>query len=288
MKKIFIALLLVCAGTTALLAQGQRVKNRIIDKDYYPVDHATVIVKGTNIRTTTDKDGNFVLEEVPLILDSIEVQKDKNVYSAATPLHIQMKRELADRFSWYVKLGGGYPFLDMEAGSGVIGASSYEVYGGVGVDIRLSRHWSFQPGIGLTYRRMAGDDYDYFYDSSSGQSYYFDGLIYETGVLEVPLLFALRFPMGSSLNLVVRMGGYMDLGLWGTLKHQWESNTSSTPLGDEINVFKEHCFCGGGAYGLGIEMGRHFMLGFLGHTGWSSYDYSRGFTSIAFEVGYRF
>lgn len=287
MKKILIALLLACISTTASLAQGQRVKNRIIDKDYYPVDHATVTVKGTGIRTTTDKEGNFVLENVPLILDSIGVQKGKKVYSATTPLCIRMKRELADRFSWYVKLGGGYPFLDMEAGSSM-GASCYEIYGGVGVDIRLSRHWSFQPGIGLTYRRMVGDDYDYYYDNSTGYSYASEGQIYETGVLEVPLLFALRFPLSSLLNLVVRMGGYMDLGLWGTLDREWETSVPPSPLGEQIDVFKKHRFCGGGAYGLGLEMGRHFMLGFLGHTGWSSYDYTTSFTSIAFEVGYRF
>lgn len=289
MKKIYITLLLAFVGVASLLAQGQRVKNRIIDRDYYPVNNAKVTVKGTGISTVTDKDGNFILENVPLVLDSIEVQKGTKTYSAVTPVHIQMRRELVDRFSWYVKVGGGYPFLGMEAGS-ELGATCYEVYGGGGVDIRLSRHWSFQPGIGITYRKMACDGYGYYYDEMEEKGYYSYGQMYETGVLEIPLLFALRFPMGRSVNMVVRMGGYLDIGLWGHKERVWEVTGQDDyyTVEERADVFKQHRLCGGGAYGLGLELGRHLMLGFLGHTGWSSYDYAKAFTSISFEVGYRF
>lgn len=78
MKRIYI-LLLACIGAMSVMAQGQKLKNRVIDKDYYPVDSAKVTVKGTSISTFTDKNGEFVLEDVPLILDSIEVRKGKRV-----------------------------------------------------------------------------------------------------------------------------------------------------------------------------------------------------------------
>ena len=105
MKRLYTLLagLTMAAG---LMAQGQKLTGRIIDKDYYPMDKAKVTVKGTNISTTTDKNGNYVLEEVPLILDSLEVTKGKKSYSESFPVMIKMKQAImAKPVEWYVKAG---------------------------------------------------------------------------------------------------------------------------------------------------------------------------------------
>ena len=44
------------------MAQGQKLKGRLIDKDHYPVKNAKVTVKGTNLSTTSDKDGIIVMK----------------------------------------------------------------------------------------------------------------------------------------------------------------------------------------------------------------------------------
>ena len=54
MKRVYI-LMLACLGAVSVMAQNQRLKQRIIDRDYYPADSATVTVKGTNISTVTDR-----------------------------------------------------------------------------------------------------------------------------------------------------------------------------------------------------------------------------------------
>lgn len=90
------------------MAQGQKLKGRLIDKDHYPVKNAKVTVKGTNLSTTSDKDGNFFIEDVPLYLDSIQVEKGRKDITVNTPMKISMGRLVIDkRFSWFVKAGVG-------------------------------------------------------------------------------------------------------------------------------------------------------------------------------------
>ncbi len=281
MKRIYI-LLLACIGAMSVMAQGQKLKNRIIDKDYYPVDSAKVTVKGTNISTTTDKNGNFVLENVPLILDSIEVQKGKKDYSAGTPINIRMRKAVMDRFAWVVRAGYEYPVYDFEDFEG--GMDNHVFYVGGGIDLKMSRHWAFQPSVNLAYRKMNG--YSYYYENGRN----FNEGSFSMGVLEIPLLFALKFPLGYSANLVVRFGPYFDVGLWGTAKFHDDgsyNNGGNYKAEDrEFDIYGTR-FCGGAAYGVGVELGR-FLISTIGHTGWMSYDYSEGYTSFGIEIGYKF
>ena len=280
MKRIYI-LLLACMGTMAVMAQGQKLKNRIIDKDYYPVDSAKVSVKGTNISTITDKNGNFVLENVPLILDSIEVQKGKKDYSAGIPIKIRMRKAVMDRFAWFVRAGYEYPLYDF--GGFEEAMNNHVFYVGGGIDLKMSRHWAFQPSVNLAFRKMNG--YSYYYEDGHN----FNDGSFNMGVLEVPLLFALKFPLGYSANLVFRFGPYFDIGLWGTAKFYSDHNYSGgSPESEvrEFDIYRSH-FCGGAAYGIGVELG-HFLISTIGHTGWMSYDYSEGYTSFGIEVSYKF
>lgn len=281
MKRIYI-LLLACMGAIGVMAQGQKLKSRIIDKDYYPVDSAKVSVKGTNISTTTDKNGGFVLDNVPLVLDSIEVQKGKRNYSAGIPVKIRMRKAVMDRFAWFVRAGYEYPLYDF--GDFEAAMDNHVFYVGGGIDLKMSRHWAFQPSLNLAFRKMNG--YGYYYEN--GHS--FDEGSFNMGVLEIPLLFAVKFPLGYSANLVFRFGTYFDIGLWGTAKYY--TDRYYTDGGNyrteerEFDIYGTR-FCGGAAYGIGIELG-HFLISTIGHTGWMSYDYSEGYTSFGIEVGYKF
>lgn len=57
MKRIIILAIIGLCISGASMAQGQKLKGRLIDKDHYPVKNAKVTVKGTNLSTTSDKDG---------------------------------------------------------------------------------------------------------------------------------------------------------------------------------------------------------------------------------------
>ena len=55
MKRIIILAIIGLCISGASMAQGQKLKGRLIDKDHYPVKNAKVTVKGTNLSTTSDK-----------------------------------------------------------------------------------------------------------------------------------------------------------------------------------------------------------------------------------------
>lgn len=67
MKRIIILAIIGLCISGASMAQGQKLKGRLIDKDHYPVKNAKVTVKGTNLSTTSDKDGNFFIEDVLIL-----------------------------------------------------------------------------------------------------------------------------------------------------------------------------------------------------------------------------
>ena len=50
MKRIIILAIIGLCISGASMAQGQKLKGRLIDKDHYPVKNAKVTVKGTNLR----------------------------------------------------------------------------------------------------------------------------------------------------------------------------------------------------------------------------------------------
>lgn len=282
MKKIYI-LLLACMGTMTVMAQGQKLKSRIIDKNYYPVDSAKVTIKGTNISTVTDKNGNFVLENVPLILDSIQVKKGKKEYTAGTSVNIKMHKAVMDRLAWFVRAGFEFPLYDFDDFESAQGSHVFNVGGGI--DLKMSRHWAFQPSVNLSVRKMKGYGE---YNEENGYSY--GDQSYNAGVLEIPLQFALKFPVGYSTNLVFRFGPYFDIGLWGTVDYYPDYYGGDTDhyKHREYDIYGSR-FGGGAAYGLGIEFG-HYMIGATGHTGWIPNDYSDGcgYTSFGLEVSYKF
>lgn len=279
MKRILILAIGALCISGASLAQGQKLKGRLIDKDHYPVKNAKVTVKGTNLSTTSDKDGNYYIEDVPMYLDSIRIEKGKKDITVATPMMISMGRQIIQkRSSWFVKAGAGISrFIDTEETK-----SNFSFHAGGGVDVKMAKHWSFQIAAYIAYREMQGNDWGY-----EGEY-----IKYEMTYLEIPLLYVYKFRLSSALNWTISAGPYMDCGIIGNrtsrerLQSSGDNNYVTDYLTRDSDIFGKR-FTGGFAYGMGVE-GRHFTFGLTGRTGWTSWDKSFGFTNVEFEVGYKF
>ena len=263
MKRLYI-LLLASLGAVSVMAQGQRLKQRIIDRDYYPMDSATVTVKGTDISTVTDRNGNFVLEEVPLILDSIEVAKNGKSKTLPIPIEITMTQALNDRYvAWYVKAGGGFTCT---YGNGV-GNSSFHVGGGM--DVRLGRHGAYQ--MGLYYNRLGLNEVSYY-----------DGYVdidFKLHNVELPILFANKFRMANHIIMQIGLGAFVSYTFHGKASYDGESET-----------FNPDAFAGGPLVDFGWEIRRHWLVNFTGRFGFiESNDYCDAeYMDWSLTLGYKF
>jgi len=282
MKRIIILAIVALCMSGVSMAQGQKLKGRLINKDYYPVKNAKITVKGTSLSTTSDKNGNFFIEDVPLMLDSVQIEKGRKDISVATPIRISMGRQVIDkRFSWFVKAGAGVSrFLGNDETK-----DKFSFHVGGGVDMKLAKHWSFQPAAYIAYREMQSNMWGYEGEYTN----------YKLTYLEIPLLFAYKFRLSSALNWVISAGPYINCGINGdgTDKERVynpDYNGNSGSYYDykttDYDIFGKR-FTGGIAYGMGIE-GRHFTFGLTGRTGWTSWEKSEGFTNLEFEIGYKF
>ena len=66
MKKVLL-LLLAVLGLARANAQGQLVKGKITDENNKPLAGATISLKGTTVRTSTDESGSFQINTGTLI-----------------------------------------------------------------------------------------------------------------------------------------------------------------------------------------------------------------------------
>lgn len=275
MKRIIILAVIGLCISGISVAQGQKLKGRLIDKDHYPVRDAKVTVKGTDLSTTSDKNGDFSFENVPLSFDSVRIEKGRKDVTVATPMKISMGRKIIDGTYWFVKAGVGLSrFLGADDIKNNVG-----FHIGGGIDIKLAKHWSFQPAAYIAYRELEANMWSYEQDYTN----------YKMTYLEIPLLFAYKFRLNSSLNWVISLGPYMDCGIKGdgtTVLPRYNNNGTYSNERVGFDIFGKR-FTGGAAYGMGIESNR-FLIGFTGRTGWTSWESSEGFTNVEFEIGYKF
>lgn len=61
-RKISLIILLLCASVSTLFAQTRRISGQILDETGVGLPGAAVSVKGTQVGTATDADGNFQLD----------------------------------------------------------------------------------------------------------------------------------------------------------------------------------------------------------------------------------
>lgn len=258
MKRIYV-LLLACLCATGIMAQGQKYKQRLIDRDYYPVDSATVKVKGTQISTVTDRDGNFVLEGVPLILDSIEVTKGKKSATLPIPVRIEMKDYLIDPFAFHVRAGWG---LDLAYGHGEVSASNY--YAGLGIDARLGRNWFYELGFYWVRRYVKGNSEVYDYNN-----------------LEIPMMFGLKFKVVRSTLMYLKLGGYFDFVVGGSFASDYYDDYYTDS--DKTT--------GGLAFGMGLEIRKKWLVDLTYKTGWvygADTYVDDTYMDLAVGIGYQF
>lgn len=284
MKQIIILIIVGLCISGASMAQGQKLKGRLIDKDYYPVKNAKVTVKGTNLSTTTDKKGNYFIEDVPLMLDSVRIEKGKKDESESTLMKIRMANQIiSKRFSWFVKAGIGFDFIT-GGSADVLERASYSV--GVGFDYKLSKHWALQPALHFVHRDMQGDlDFEVYDDNR----YYYS---YDTrcamNSLELPLLFALKYRLGRNLGIAITMGPYVSYGISGTASGSFEyyDPENQQKRQYDVDMFGKR-FGGGYAYGIGFEINR-ILIGASGRVGVISGDFDSAYVGTMIEIGYKF
>ena len=285
-RRLFAYILMVCCCLADVIAQTQKVIGQIIDEDYNPVQNATVKVKGTNLTTTTDKDGNYVFEEVPLILDTLEAEKGRRKNRGIeVPMKIKMRTQVMDRFSWFIKAGIGtsqfigadYTMFSEENPEG-----NLTYYGGAGIDIRLGRHWSFQTAVILSYTKLLDRGYDY-----NTSSYYKRKISHDPLSLEFPLLFALKFKIANRTNLVFDLGPYVSLGISGEQKYYVYDSSYKNDVLHTVDLYGRR-FTGGGIAGVGVEIRDHYLIGTSFKIGATCMDHGESYMTFSFELGYKF
>ena len=175
--------LLACLYALGVTAQERKLRVHVQNEDYYEMDSAKVTVIGTGKSYYTDKHGYVMINDMPLVLDSLEVTKGRRYGKVAPTIQVKMFPEVMKPFSWFVKAGFGcfVPGMELEE-------FSPEFFIGGGADIRLSRMMAFQPAIHFVYRKGSCYDYDSWYDDETGDYIYADKSTYEIGTLEIPLL----------------------------------------------------------------------------------------------------
>ena len=184
--------LLACLYALGVTAQERKLRVHVQNEDYYEMDSAKVTVIGTGKSYYTDKHGYVMINDMPLVLDSLEVTKGRRYGKVSPTIQVKMFPEVMKPFSWFVKAGFGcfVPGMELEE-------FSPEFFIGGGADIRLSRMMAFQPAIHFVYRKGSCYDYDSWYDDETGDYIYADKSTYEIGTLEIPLLLSWKLPLIS-------------------------------------------------------------------------------------------
>lgn len=155
---------------------------------------------------------------------------------------------------------------------------------GVGMDYGFSENWSLQSGLMISskgYKYDAEDAHDYNYKARP---------IY----LDIPILAAYKFNISDNTKFVINAGPYLAFGLGGKCKYD---------EGEDIKIFKDYDeekgwkrFDLGIQYGIGLEIGEHYLVNLTGQNGFiTPYDFEDGYEgdkpknmTFSIGVGYRF
>lgn len=259
MKRLIITIFMAVVGLITLMAQETHdIKGVVTDKRNEPVVGALVTAEGTTITAITDIDGKFLLQDVPVkvkkvIVESIgmenaEAKIDRPVMMAARPKRLSLVVEAGMDWSRYTVEGA-----DNKTG--------YHV--GVGMEVRMSKRWAFRPMLQLANR---GAEYNF-----SGQGYTYKET-WNPMMLDLPMLFLVRYKMARNMNLVLSFGPVLSWGLSGKVKVSesgkedmeydiYEKKYSSYWGGSDHALL--HPFSFGMAYGIGVEY-RKCLISFNG------------------------
>lgn len=149
---------------------------------------------------------------------------------------------------------------------------------GVGMDYAFSEDWSLQSGLNFTGKG--------------------EGIKIKMNYVELPILAAYKFALGENMKFVVNAGPYLAVGLGGKMTVDGEDGGSvklfSKEDGAEEALMKR--FDLGIQYGIGLEVGEHYLVNLTGQNGfinplndkvWGE-ELSTKNMAFSISVGYRF
>ena len=149
---------------------------------------------------------------------------------------------------------------------------------GAGMDYGFTENWSLQSGLMITSKG--------FKVKEMGEK-----ITVRPIYLDIPILAAYKFAISDNAKFVVNAGPYMAIGLGG--KAKWD-DVDAKLFDDKGKDWKR--FDLGIQYGIGLELGEHYLVNFTGQNGFiTPYDFVDGYDgdkpknmSFAIGVGYRF
>lgn len=152
---------------------------------------------------------------------------------------------------------------------------------GVGMDYGFTENWSLQSGLMITSKG--------FKVKEMGEK-----LTVRPIYLDIPILAAYKFAISDNAKFVVNVGPYMAIGLGGKAKEHWDGGEDEKVFDDKGLDCKR--FDLGIQYGIGLELGEHYLVNFTGQNGFiTPYDFVDGYDgdkpknmNFAIGVGYRF
>lgn len=154
---------------------------------------------------------------------------------------------------------------------------------GVGMDYAFSEDWSLQSGLNFT-----------------GKGAKDEGVKVKMNYVELPILAAYKFALGENMKFVVNAGPYLAVGLGGKMTVDGADGEE----GGDIKLFSKEDgaeealmkrFDLGIQYGIGLEVGEHYLVNLTGQNGfinplndkvWG--EASTKNMAFSISVGYRF
>ena len=161
---------------------------------------------------------------------------------------------------------------------------------GIGLDYAFNDMWSFQSGVMFTGKgakvSTTADDIDVT-------------VKIKPNYMDIPLMAALKLPVADDVKFVINAGPYMGIGLGG--KYTAKGSDGSMALTESKKMFSDDSsniiafskakrFDLGLQYGVGAELGDHYLLNLNGQYGFISPWDNSDSKNLAFylTVGYRF
>ena len=150
---------------------------------------------------------------------------------------------------------------------------------GVGMDYGFSENWSLQSGLMISSKGYKVKDY------AKVRPIY----------LDIPILAAYKFNISDNTKFVINAGPYLAFGLGGKCKFD-EGGDYKLFKGEDGEDAEYSRFDLGIQYGIGLEIGDHYLVNLTGQNGFiSPFDYPDGYDGdkpknmiFSIGVGYRF
>ena len=149
---------------------------------------------------------------------------------------------------------------------------------GVGMDYGFSESWSLQSGLLI-----------------SSKGYKIEDVKVRPIYLDIPILAAYKFNISDNTKFVINAGPYLAFGLGGKCKFD-EGGDYKLFKGEDGEDAEYSRFDLGIQYGIGLEIGEHYLVNLTGQNGFiSPFDYPDGYDgdkpknmTFSIGVGYRF